>query len=118
MATTTGFIKSNPDALKSFTRASVEGWKAYMKDPSVGNALIKKTNPKMDDGQINFGLKKLREVKAIESGDAAIMGIGIITPERWKKTRDFLVEAKLLKDGTDTAQCITTEFIKDVKVMM
>ena len=68
--------------------------------------------------QINFGLKKIREVKAIESGDAATMGIGIITPERWKKTRDFLVEANLLKASTDTAQSITTEFIKDVKVMM
>jgi NitT/TauT family transport system substrate-binding protein len=118
MATTADFIKTNPDAVRAFTRASVEGWKAYMHDPSLGNELIKKTNDKMDDGQINFGLTKLREVKAIESGDAATMGIGIITPERWQKTRDFLVEASLLKASTDTSQCITTEFIKDVKVMM
>jgi NitT/TauT family transport system substrate-binding protein len=118
MASTTDFIKSNPDAVARFTRASVEGWKAYMQDPAVGNDLIKKTNAKMDDGQINFGLKKLREVKALESGDAATMGIGIITPERWQKTRDFLVEANLLKDTTDTTQSMTTEFIKDVKVVM
>ena len=118
MATTADFIKSNAAAVASFTRASVEGWKAYMKDPSLGNDLIKKTNPKMDDGQINFGLKKMREVKAIESGDAATMGIGIITLERWKKTRDFLVEANLLKETTDTTQCITTDFIKDVKITM
>jgi len=118
MATTAAFIKDNRDAVAAFTRASVEGWKAYMQDPAIGNALIKKTNPNMDDGQINFGLKKIREVKAIESGDAATLGIGIITLDRWKKTRDFLVEAKLLKESTDVTQCITTEFIKDVKIMM
>jgi NitT/TauT family transport system substrate-binding protein len=118
MATTNDFIASNHDAMASFTRASIEGWKAYMADPSVGNDLIKTTNPKMDDGQINFGLKKIREVKAIESGDAATMGIGTITPERWQKTRDFLVEANLLKESTDTARSMTTEFIKNVKIFI
>jgi NitT/TauT family transport system substrate-binding protein len=118
MATTANFIKSNPDTVAAFTRASLEGWKAYMQDPTAGNDLIKKINPNMDDGQINFGLKKIREVKAIESGDAATMGIGVITPERWQKTRDFLVSANLLQAGTDTTQCMTTEFVKDLKIMM
>jgi NitT/TauT family transport system substrate-binding protein len=118
MATTADFIKNNHDAVAAFTRATLEGWKAYMQDPSAGNELIKKINTNMDDGQINFGLKKIREVKAIESGDAATMGIGIITPERWQKTRDFLVSANLLQAGTDTTQCMTTEFVKDLKIMM
>ena len=118
MATTADFIKNNPDAVAAFTRASLEGWKAYMQDPTAGNALIKKINTNMDDGQINFGLKKIREVKAIESGDAATMGIGVITPERWQKTRDFLVSANLLAAGTDTTQSMTTQFVKDLKIMM
>ena len=118
MATTAGFIDNNRDAVARFTKASIDGWKAYMADPSTGNALIKRMNAKMDDGQIEFGLRKMREVKAIESGDAATMGIGIITEERWTKTRDFLVEAGLLKPGTDHLKSMTTEFIKDLKVMM
>jgi NitT/TauT family transport system substrate-binding protein len=118
MATTADFIKNNSDAVARFTRATLEGWKAYMLDPTAGNELIKKINTNMDDGQINFGLKKLREVKALESGDAATMGIGIITPERWQKTRDFLVSANLLQASTDTTQCMTTEFVKDLKIMM
>jgi NitT/TauT family transport system substrate-binding protein len=118
MATTGDFIEKNSNAVGRFTKATIEGWKAYMKDPSIGNALIKQTNAKMDDGQIEFGLRKMREVKAVESGDAATMGIGIITPERWKRTRDFLVEAKLLKPETDTTQAMTAEFIKDVKIIM
>jgi NitT/TauT family transport system substrate-binding protein len=117
MVTNVAFIKSNREAVEAFTRVSVEGFKAYLQDPTLGNELIKKLNPKMDDGQINFGLKKMREVKAIEAGDAATMGIGIITQERWKTTRDFLVEANLLKADTDYKQSMTTEFIKDVKVL-
>jgi NitT/TauT family transport system substrate-binding protein len=117
MVTNDAFIKSNREAVAAFTRASVEGFKAYMQDPTLGNELIKKLNPKMDDGQINFGLKKMREVKAIEAGDATTMGIGTITEERWKTTRDFLVEANLLKPDTDYKQSMTTEFIKDVKVL-
>jgi NitT/TauT family transport system substrate-binding protein len=118
MATTDGFINNNRDAVASFTKASIEGFKAYMADPTVGNDLIRKTNPKIDEAQISYGLRKMREVKAIEGGDAATMGIGIITAERWKKTRDFLVEANLLKADTDVTQCMTTEFIKGVKIMM
>jgi NitT/TauT family transport system substrate-binding protein len=118
MATTADFIKNNPDAVARFTRATLEGWKAYMKDPAAGNDLIKKINTNMDDGQINFGLKKIREVKALQSGDAATMGIGIITAERWQKTRDFLVSANLLAASTDTTQCMTADFVKDLKITM
>jgi len=82
------------------------------------NALIKRMNTKMDDGQIEFGLRQDARGQAIESGDAATMGIGIITEERWKKTRDFLVEAGLLKSDTDYLKSMTTEFIKDLKVVM
>jgi NitT/TauT family transport system substrate-binding protein len=117
MVTNDTFIENNREAVATFTRVSVEGLKAYMQDPTIGNELIKKLNPKMDDGQINFGLAKMREVKAIEAGDAATMGIGIITEERWKKTRDFLVEANLLKADTDYKQSMTTEFIKNINVL-
>jgi hypothetical protein len=46
------------------------------------------------------------------------MGIGIITAKRWQKTRDLLMSANLLAASTDTTQCMTTEFVKDLKIMM
>ena len=118
MATTTTFLKDNSDAVARFTRASVEGWKDYLRDPSAGNALIKKLNPQMPDEHIAYSLQKMREVKAVEGGDAATMGIGIMTEERWRKTRDFLVESKLLKPETDWKQVFTTDYIKDLKITM
>ena len=46
------------------------------------------------------------------------MGIGIMTEERWKKTYEFLVQAKLLKPETDWKQVFTTDYIKDLKITM
>jgi NitT/TauT family transport system substrate-binding protein len=60
----------------------------------------------------------MRDVKAVEGGDAATMGIGIMTEERWKKTRDFLVESSLLKADTDWKSAFTIDYIKDVKITM
>jgi NitT/TauT family transport system substrate-binding protein len=118
MASTAAFLKDNADAVARFTRASVEGWKSYLRDPAAGNALIKQLNPQMPDEHIAYSLQKMRDVKAVEGGDAATMGIGIMTEERWKKTRDFLVESGLLKADTDWKSALTTDYIKDVKITM
>ncbi len=118
MATTAGFIKANPDAVARFTRASVEGWRNYLRDPSAGNRLIKQQNPRMDDDQLAYGLQKIREVKAVDGGDAATMGIGIMTRERWQKTRDFLVDVNLLGADVDWTQVFTTDYVKDLKITM
>jgi NitT/TauT family transport system substrate-binding protein len=118
IVTTASYLKSNSDAVARFTRASVEGWKDYLRDPSAGNALIKRLNPRMPDEHIKYSFAKMREVKAVEGGDAATMGIGIMTEDRWKKTYEFLVQAKLLKPETDWKQVFTTDYIKDVKITM
>ena len=118
MATTTAFLKDNADAVARFTRASVEGWKNYLRDPAAGNALIKQMNPQMPDAHIAYSLQKMREVKAVEGGDAATLGIGIMTAERWSKTRDFLVQSNLLKPETDWRQVLVTDYIKDLKITM
>ena len=118
MATTSDFARANPDAMARFTRASVEGWKSYLHNPAAGNAIIKQQNPRMDDEQLAYGLEKIREVKAVDGGDAATMGIGIMTSERWQKTRDFLVDVSLLGADVDWTQVFTTDYVKDLKITM
>ena len=46
------------------------------------------------------------------------MGIGIMTETRWQTLRDVLVESKLLKASTDWKSAFTTEFVKDLRIMM
>lgn len=118
MLTTRKLLETNPDLVRRFVRTSLEGWKSYMANPGPANALIKEANPKMSDEQIAFGIQKMKELKVLDGGDAATMGIGVITEERWKKTYDYLVSAGLLKPETDWKKAFTTQFVKDLKIMM
>ena len=117
MVATQKLVKEKPDAVRRFVQASLEGWKSYMQDPTAGNALIKKDNKNMQDDQLAYALSKLKEYRLIDGGDAAKMGIGAMTEERWKKTHEYMVSAGLLKPDVDVRRAYTLQFVKDVKVM-
>lgn len=110
-------VKEKPDVVQRFVRASLEGWKSYMADPAPANVLIKKDNPNMRDDQLSYALAKLKEQKLITGGDAAKMGIGVMTEERWKKTYDYMVSAGLLKPEVDYKRAFTTRFVEDLRIM-
>jgi NitT/TauT family transport system substrate-binding protein len=112
------FVEKKPDVIARFVKASLEGWKSYMADPAPGNALIKADNPNMSNEQIAFAVEQLRALKVVDGGDAATLGIGIMTAERWKATYDFAVAAGLLKAGVDWKAAYTDRFVKDLKLSM
>jgi NitT/TauT family transport system substrate-binding protein len=116
IVTTEKMIAEKPDVVARFVKASLEGWRDYMKDPAPGNALIKADNPKMTDGQIAFAVEKLKENKAVDGGDAATQGIGVITTDRYKQIYDFLIAGGLLDPKTDWQKAIDVRFVKDLKI--
>ncbi|MBU1358666.1 MAG: ABC transporter substrate-binding protein [Gammaproteobacteria bacterium] len=111
-------LKDRSKAVAAFVKASAEGWKSYLADPAPGNALIKKDNPNMTDEQLSYSVAKLKEMGMITGGDAATMGIGVLTDARAKASYDFLVGAQLLDPAkVALAKTYTTEFVKDAKVL-
>lgn len=118
MVTTNAFIAKNPDVVKRFVKASMQGWKNYFVDPSKANAQIKIDNPKMADDRLAFALEQLKELKVLDGGDAATQGIGVMTEARWKATYDYMVAAGLLKAETDWKKAFTLDFVKDMKLTM
>lgn len=116
MITRPDLVSSRKEAMAKFVRASMEGWVSYLQDPSSGNALIKKDNPKMTDDLLAWGVQQIKEHHLIDGGDAATQGWGTMTQNRWQKTRDFMVNAKLLKADTDWKQAYTTEFVEHMQV--
>jgi len=112
-------VRERPKAVAAFVKATMEGWKSYLKgDPSPANALIKKDNPNMTDDKIANGIKLLNETGMVFGGDAAKLGVGVITDERMKKTYDMMVAMKLLDPAkVDLKRTYTTQFVKDIKVM-
>ena len=49
IVTTEKMLAENPDVVARFVKASLEGWRDYLKNPEPANALIKVDNPKMTD---------------------------------------------------------------------
>ena len=109
IVTTRTWIEGKPDAMRRFVAASMEGWKSYMADPGPGNALIKAQNPKMTDAQIAFGIEKMRALKILGGEDN--VPIGTMTEARWRASYDYLVEAGLLKAGTDWHRAYSLDFM-------
>jgi NitT/TauT family transport system substrate-binding protein len=118
MVATRAFADKRSDVAARFVKASLEGWKSYMTDPAPANTLIKADNPKMSDAQIAFGIEQLKLLKVIDGGDAATLGIGIVTEPRWKATYDFMVSAGLLKPEVDWKAGFTDRFVKNLKLSM
>jgi len=110
--------KDRAKAVAAFVRGSAEGWKSYFENPAPANALIKKDNPNMTDEQLAYSLAKLKEMGIVASGDAAKLGIGVITDARMKASYDFLVSAKLVDPAKlELAKTYSTEFVRDLKVL-
>lgn len=111
-------VKERGTAVASFVKATMEGWKSYLADPAPANALIKKDNPNMTDEQLAYSVAKLKEMGMVTGGDAASMGIGVMTDARAKASYDFLVEAKLIDPAkVKLADTYSTAFVKDLKVL-
>lgn len=112
-------VREKPKAVAAFVKASMEGWKSYLKgDPSPANALIKKDNPNMTDDKIAHGIKLLNETGMVFGGDAATLGAGVITDARMQKTFDMMVAMKLIDPAkVDVKKTYTTQFVKDLRVL-
>ncbi|MHC2468949.1 NitT/TauT family transport system substrate-binding protein [Bradyrhizobium embrapense] len=116
IVTTERMVAEKPDVVARFVRASLEGWRDYLQNPAPANGLIKADNPKMTDGQIAFAIEKLKQSKAVDGGDAAKLGIGIITAERYKQVYDFLVAGELLDPKTAWQKSFDDRFVKDLRI--
>ncbi len=112
-------VRERPRQVAAFVKASMEGWRSYLKgDPAPGNALIKRDNPNMTDEKIAHGIRLLNETGMVFGGDAARLGVGVITDARMKAVYDMMVSNKLL-DPTkvDLSKTYTTQFVRDLRVM-
>jgi len=79
------FARDNAKALRDFIAASVEGWRDYVHgDGSKGDALIRRANPDLNQRLLNAVRDSLKTEAVVDGGDAALYGLGAMTPERWQ----------------------------------
>ncbi|MFS2154424.1 ABC transporter substrate-binding protein [Rhizobium sp. Rhizsp42] len=104
-------IDTDPDLVQRFVDASIEGWYNYLYgDNAAANALIRKANPDMTDGQIDYAIDKIKQYGIVDSGDALDKGIGCMTAARYGEFAKQLVALRLLRPDTDYTKALDTRF--------
>ncbi|WP_437303330.1 ABC transporter substrate-binding protein [Sorangium sp. So ce388] len=87
--------KENPERVRAFARATREGWRAYLHDPTRANAVMAKLNTSMDAETFVAAAEAQRPL--IETPEAKEKGLGAMTRERWETLAKQLVDLGVLQ---------------------
>jgi NitT/TauT family transport system substrate-binding protein len=93
-------LDGRKDAVRRFVLALSEGWRDFLfGDPSPGIALIKSQNSQLTDDIIEYSMQALVERGLINSGDAAVGGIGNMTEQRWQQVYEQMAGVGAIEKG-------------------
>jgi NitT/TauT family transport system substrate-binding protein len=110
--TSAKLIDSNPDLVRRFVDASIEGWYSYLDgDPSPGNKLIKADNPEESDDLIAYAIDNMKRYGIVDSGDSPALGIGAMTDARWQSFFSVMSKQGLYPATLDWHQAYTLRFV-------
>jgi NitT/TauT family transport system substrate-binding protein len=105
-------VAGKPDLVQRFVDASIVGWAHYLHgDNTAANALIKRGNPEMTDGLLDYSLAAMNRHGIVDSGDAAALGIGAMTDARMRSFFDKMVRARVVKSSLDVSKAWTPQFV-------
>lgn len=103
-------IKKNPDLVRRFTHAYVEGWKYSLTHGQEALDLFLKDNPNVDP---KYSALKLPEVlKLTQTPDTDANGIGHSTKEKWEAMQSALLDLGIMEKGIDVNKVFTNDFLK------
>ncbi len=105
-------VTEKADVVQRFVDATIKGWASYLGgDPAPGNALIRRDNPDMTDDKIAYAIATMRAYKLADGGDAARLGLGAMTAERWRSFYREMVAVGALPDGLAIDRLFTLQFV-------
>jgi len=107
-------IRERPEIVRGFVRATSEGWKAYLQDPTKAHAAIKQANPQMDPDLMAFSHQEMKRRGILDSGDAAGGKIGVMTDARWEQFAKEMQAAGALPANLEWRKAYTLQFVKDL----
>jgi NitT/TauT family transport system substrate-binding protein len=107
------FIKDNPDVLRKFVAASLEGWSFALDHPEKTIKHLKTLFPDLNEKLASAELAAITPLFC--SGSAKY--IGKAEDEHWTRTQALLSEVKLLPEGQDPRSYYTNEYLPPVSEM-
>lgn len=110
--TSVRLVHDNPELVRRFVDASIEGWYAYLYgDPAPANALIKKDNPEQTDALLRYARATMISHGIVDSGDSKKLGIGAMTDARWHTFFEVMSKEDLYPADMDYRQAYTPRFV-------
>jgi NitT/TauT family transport system substrate-binding protein len=105
-------IAKRPAVVQRFVDASIVGWYNYLYgDNRPANAMIRKHNPEMPEDLLAYAVAAMKAHGIVDSGDAARLGIGVMTEGRVKSFFDKMVRAGVVKSSIDWRQAFAPQFV-------
>ena len=112
ITTSRKLIAEKPDLVRRFVDASIEGWYSFLyDDPAPANKMIKTANPEMSDALLAYGRQTMKDHGIVDSGDSLKLGIGAMTPERWREFYQGMVAVGVYAPGIDVDRAYVTDFV-------
>jgi NitT/TauT family transport system substrate-binding protein len=111
MFTARDFLQQHPDVVAKFVRASIKGWREYLKDPAPANQIIAKLNPALSPEWMKFSWQGLLDGHFVAGDDPTGSQLGQMTADRWTTMYQQLVDLKVIDKPFDPATAYTLQFV-------
>ena len=109
--TTRDFAAQHPDVVAKFVRASIRGWKEYLRDPAATNALLLKLNPALNPAQEVYSAQALRDGGFVTGTAPGGDQTGQMTAARWQTISDQLKSLGIVQSSLDPATAYSLKFL-------
>jgi NitT/TauT family transport system substrate-binding protein len=102
-------IKTNPDLVLRFLRASLKGWTYAVENPAAISAMVVKVEPKADSAIENE--RMIISLPLINTGEDHI---GWMKAEIWTGMEKTLRDQGILPEPLDVSQVFDMQFLEEI----
>ena len=111
MFTTRDFLAHHPEIVAKFVRASIKGWREYLRDPTAADAMIVKLNPALNPQWMEFTWRALRDGHFVAGDDPSGAQLGKMNSARWNTMYQQLLDLKVITKEFNPATAYTLQFV-------
>ena len=101
------YLQQNPEVVRQFVAASLDGWVAAMRDPQHAAEALKEVFPDVVEETAALELEGILPLLCASSAKF----VGRAEPENWVRTQDLLSQVNLLPSGQDPAEYYTNDYL-------
>ena len=104
-------IEKKPEVIRAFLRATAEGWRQYLKDPTATNAELTRLNPDLSRETAAYGYEVITTYRLLGVASADEGKIGTISDARLKAFAEEMVKAGAIPASDAYEKSYTLKFM-------